>query len=77
MFLAIIAMLSSADAHPVARHYPITVRSEAVVGTVTRWVEPHYDSHGRWIRGHWITVPRIVHEICRIEPNGRTWCKIV
>ena len=77
MLLAIIATLSFAEAHPARHPSHAAVHVETEVRHITHWVGAHYDRHGRWVPGHWVTVPRVIREICRIGKGGRTWCTTI
>jgi hypothetical protein len=77
MLLAIIASLSLAQAHPVHRPVHVVVHVETEVHPISRWVNAHYDRWGRWVPGHWTTVPHVVQEICHTGRDGHTWCEII
>lgn len=75
MILALIALLSSAEAHPL-RYAPPPVVIHAAVAPhrEIHWVEAHFDRWGRWIPGHWISnIPQDVID-CRIDRRGIVSC---
>lgn len=75
MLLALIMLLSTADAHP-ARHPP--QRPVSYVTVVTRpsfhWVNSHYNRWGRWIPGHWSVNESIETITCITDKYNRTVC---
>lgn len=78
MLLALIALLSTADAHPVRQppqHHAAHVT--VVTHPTFHWVFSHYDRWGRWIPGHWITVVQHDEIVCRRDREGRTYCEVI
>jgi hypothetical protein len=74
MLLAIIAMLSVSEAHPI--HRPPPVVHVAPPRPDFHWVSSHYDRWGRWIPGHWATAAEFDIMVCRLDREGRMRCDI-
>jgi hypothetical protein len=78
MLLALIMLLSTADAHP-TRHP--TQRPVPHVTVVTHpsfhWVNSHYNKWGRWIPGHWVAIVQRDEIVCRRDREGRTYCEAI
>ena len=73
MLLALIAFLSTADAHPV-RHHPNVVVHIAPLRPTYHWVTSHYNRWGQWIPGHWSIDERVENITCITDKYGRTNC---
>ena len=77
MILALIALLSTAEAHPPRYAPPIVIHAVPSPRREIRWVDSHYDRWGRWIPGHWVsTEPRDVID-CRIDRRGLVSCIVL
>ena len=77
MLLALIALLSTADAHPNRNpdrhHHNVAVHITPPRYTY-HWVSSHYNKWGRWIPGHWAVNESIETITCITDKYNRTVC---
>jgi hypothetical protein len=75
MLLALIALLSTADAHPANHQHrprPAVVYVEPLYYEF-HWVRAHYNRFDRWVPGHWERNDVEVL-ICHSDREGRLHC---
>lgn len=77
MLLALIAFLSTADAHPAHRpplRPPVAVYVSSSHDQF-RWVRGHYNRYNRWVPGHWARNEAKVL-VCYSDREGRLHCDV-